>query len=39
MMAAVYYHHTDVGSPKMRALAEALKQEFDAAADSDVERF
>jgi len=39
MMAAVIYHQLDVGSPRMRTLAQELKLEFDSFADRDVERF
>lgn len=39
MMAVVFYHQLDVGSPKARLLAESLKQEFDAAPYRSLERF
>jgi hypothetical protein len=39
MMAVVFYHQLDVGSPKTRALADRLKAEFDAAPHGDLERF
>jgi hypothetical protein len=39
LMAAVFYHQIDAGSPKQRALAEQLKNEFDAAGQGDRERY
>jgi hypothetical protein len=39
MMAVVFYHQLNFGSPKMRMLAERLKAEFDAAPQGDLERF